>query len=1168
MTFEEIIDQAVAMLQRRGRVSYRVLARQLSLDEASLEDLKEAILFAHPQVVDEEGRGLIWPGEAAQSGAAPAKAGAGEAAQSSAVPPSDPGAPRPGAEAVTPGAEAERRQLTVLFCDLVDSTVLSSRLDPEELRELVQAYQKACSEVIARFEGHIAQLLGDGLLVYFGYPLAHEDDARRAVRASLGIFEALAQLNARLLRRQSTRLSVRLGIHTGLCVVGNMGGGDRQEQLAMGETPNLAARLQGLATPDTLVISAATYHLLGGLFTCRSLGSPPLKGIARPMEVYQVLHERAATGSLHLPGGAGSVALVGREQELGLLLQCWEQVKDGAGQVVLLGGEAGIGKSHLVQTLVDQALHGSPAWPMLCQCSHHHRNSAFFPIIDLLERAVLRDGREQTPQQKLDKLEELLRHVGLPLAEVMPLFASFLALPPPPGYAALQLSPQQQKQKTTKALLAMLLQLAADKPVLFIVEDLHWADPSTLELLHLFSDQCATARLLLLVTFRPEFDLPWADHSYLTRITLRRLTRPQTMAIIGRVAHGKALPAEVVEQVVAKTDGVPLFVEELTKMVLESGLLAEREDRYELTGPLPSLAIPATLHDSLMARLDRLAAAKGMAQLGATLGREFFYELLLAVSLWDEETLQQGLRQMVEAEFLYQRGVPPHAIYLFKHALVQETAYQSLLRSTRQRHHQRIATVLSERYPEICDSQPELLAHHYTEGSLMAQAIPVWQRAGKLAIERSAHLEASAHFSKGLEVLRALPDASGQEPRELGLQIDLGQALMAARGQGVPEVQRAFARARELCLEVGETAELFPVLWGLWRFYFARAEHRTARELAEQCLSVAQRGNDPALLLVAHNALGISEYFRGGFTAAQAHLEQAIALYDPEQHRALAFRYGVDLGAWSLSYTAWTLWQLGHPEASLQRMNEALVLARRLGHPLSLVATLGYAAMLHYFRREGAAVKELADATIKLAGEQGFPQFMAMALPTRGWALAGQGQVQEGIAQIEKGMAAMQDAGAALDRPRMLAALGEVQGRSGHLEEGLTALAEGIATAQRTEETWWEVELHRLQGELLSRKQSPPEEAEACFRQALETAHLQQARALELRAAVSLSRSWWGRGRQSEARELLAEIYARFTEGFDTVDLQAARALLQEMSGETSLGRSPGSSAGRTSRTP
>jgi class 3 adenylate cyclase len=520
------------------------------------------------------------------------------------------------APAVPPGIapstpDAERRQLTVLFCDLVDSTALSSRLDPEDLREVIRAYQDTCAKVIARFEGHIAQYLGDGLLVYFGYPLAHEDDAQRAVRAGLGILEALEQLNTRLTQERGVQLAVRLGIHTGLVVVGEVGGGTRQEQLALGETPNLAARLQGMAAPNTLVISAATFQLLGGFFACQPLGTPLLKGQAQPLAVYRVLYESMARSRLDAAGSTAWTPLVGREQEIGLLLERWAQVKDGFGQVVLLSGEGGIGKSRLVQVLKEHVAAEPQAWLTPCQCSPYHHHTAWYPWIDLLERVALGFEREEAPQQKLHKLEGFVVQYGLPLAEAIPLLAALLSLPLPADYPPLILAPEQQKQQTMHTLLTILLRIATQHPVLLVMEDLHWVDPTTLEFLSLLVDQGPAARILALFTFRPDFRPPWVGRSHLTHVTVNRLPRRQAVEVIRHVAHDKHLPPEVVEEIVVRTDGVPLFVEELTKMVLESGLLQEHEDRYNLTGPLLPLAIPATLHDSLTARAGSPGGGEG-----------------------------------------------------------------------------------------------------------------------------------------------------------------------------------------------------------------------------------------------------------------------------------------------------------------------------------------------------------------------------------------------------------------------------------------------------------------------------------------------------------------------------------------------------------------------------
>jgi TOMM system kinase/cyclase fusion protein len=1139
MEFYDMLDQIVHLLRSRGRVSYRALQRQFALDDALLADLKDEILYTHHAVVEDGDRGLVWTGDTGTL-AAPATPPLQPATQQ------DPHTELP--PAMSHPAEAERRQLTVLFCDLVDSTVLASQQDPEDLREVVRAYQETCAKVIARFEGHIAQYLGDGLLVYFGYPLAHEDDAQRAVRAGLGMIEAVGQLNTRLAQERGVRLAVRLGIHTGLVVVGEVGGGTRQEQLALGETPNLAARLQGSATPNTLVISAATYQLLGGFFACQSLGIQLLRGLPQPLEVYQVLYENMARSRLEAAGSTGLTPLVGREQEVALLLERWAQVKDGLGQVVLLSGEAGIGKSRLVQVLTAHVAAEPQAWLTPCQCSPYYQNTALYPMLDLLERVVLRFAREESPAQKLSKLEGFVVQYGLPLAEAIPLFAALLSLPLTADYAPLTMSPEQQKQQTLQALLTILLRRAAQQPVLFVMEDLHWVDPSTLELLSLLVDQGPTTRILVLLTFRPDFPPPWTGCAHLTQVTLPRLPRRQAAEMTGQVAHRKALPPEVVEQVVAKTDGVPLFVEELTKMVLESGLLQEREERYELTGSLPPLAIPATLHDSLMARLDRLATVKSLAQLGATLGREFSYNLLQAVAPWDEGTLQRGLQQLVEAEFLYQQGLPPQATYLFKHALIQEAAYQSLLRSTRQRHHQHIAQVLEAQFPELCETQPELLAHHYTEAGLLAQAVPYWQRAGQRAVQRFAHREAIGHLTKGLDLLKGLPETPEHTQQELDLQTALAPAWMAAKGYAAPEVEQAYGRARELCRQLGETARLFSVLRGLGAFYFVRGKYQTARELGEELLSLAQSPQDPARLLGAHQVLGIAWFWLGELPSARGHLEQTIALYNPQQHRSQAFRAGQDPGVLCRAYSAWALGLLGYPDQALEKIHEAVTLGRDLSHPHSLVFALYLVASLHQLRRDVPATHEWAEATLALSREQLFPYWLAVGRITRGWALANHGHGGEGIEEIRQGLAAYQATGAELGRPWFLALLAEAYGKAGQAEEGLHVVAEALAAAANIGEGFFEAERYRLKGELLlARAVEKQTVAESCFHQALDSARQQQAKWLELRTAVSLSRLWQRQGKHAEARQLLEPIYGWFTEGFDTVDLQEARALLEEL---------------------
>jgi predicted ATPase len=952
---------------------------------------------------------------------------------------------------------------------------------------------------------------------------------------------------------------VRVGIHTGLVVVGEIGSSDKREILALGETPNLAARLQGLAEPDTVIISATTHRLVEGYFTYCDLSAQSLKGISAPVSVYQVLGESGVSDRFEMAVRGGLTPLVGREHEVGLLEERWAQAKQGAGQVVLLSGEPGIGKSRLVQVLKEQVL-VEGATRIEFRCSPYHQNSAFYPIIEHLQRLLQFDPHD-TPQAKLAKLQQALAAHRFPQTDTFPLLASLLSLPHPDGAPPITLSPQKQKQKTQEALVAWIVEEAEKAAVYCAWEDLHWADPSTLELLTLFLDQVPTTRLLAVLTFRPDFTPPWRPHSHIAQLTLNRLGRQQVEAMVEQVTEGKALPGEVLQQIVAKTDGVPLFVEELTKMVMES---IESVGSHNRTS-LQALAIPATLHDSLMARLDRLGSAKEIAQLGATLGREFSYELLHAVSPLDEGALQHGLRQLVEAELVYQRGLPPQATYLFKHALLQDTAYQSLLKSTRQQYHQQIAQVLEERFTETKETQPEMLAHHYTEAGLVTQAIFYWQKAGQRAIQRSASAEAISHLTKGLDLLKTLPDTLQRAQQELTLQIALGGPLMAAKGYTASEVETTYTRARELCQQVGETPQLFFVLRGLEALYLVRGQLQRAHKLGEQLLTLAQRQHDPMLLIGAHMTLGGVFFFLGEFAPARRHLEQGMAFYDPEQYRSLAWP-GAHPAVQCLFYEALALWLLGYPDQALKRSHEALALAQDLSHPLSLAAALNFAAHLQQFRREWQAAQERAETLIVLSNDQGFPSTVAVGTIVRGQALAEEeGRGEEGIAQIRQGLAALQAKGAEAGRPLYLAMLAEAYEKVGQAEEGLNALSEALTLVNKTEERYYEAELYRLKGKLTLQKfqvsgskfqvqespksgvRSPESEAEECFLRAIEIARRQEAKSLELRAVMSLSRLWQQQGKRAEARQMLADIYGWFTEGFDTKDLQEAKALLEEV---------------------
>ena len=1142
MTFDDILAQIIDLLQHQGRVSYGALKRRFDLDDDYLNDLKDELLFAHP-VVDEDNRGLVWTGDVVSG-----QVFTPQPAQ----PTPQPAIQEQPSPEVTPRAtasppDAERRQLTVMFCDLVDSTKLSSQLDPEDWRDVVRAYQRVCSEIIQRYEGHIAQLLGDGLLVYFGYPHAHEDDAQRAVRTGLGILAAMRGLNTRLQQAKGIQLAVRVGIHTGLVVVGAMGDGGRQEQLALGETPNVAARIQGLAAPNTLVVSSATYHLIQGYFTCQDMGEQTLRGVAEPITVYQILRESGATSRLDVAQPRGLTPLVGRESEVTLLLERWEHVKAGQGQLVLLTGDAGIGKSRLVQMLKEHVAN-EPHVRWECRSAEYYQNTALFPLTDLFQR-LWQFQAEDTPDEKFGKLEHALSQYRLPVEDTVPLFAPLLSLPiPEDRYPLLNLSPQRQRQKTLETIVAILLELAERQPVLFIVEDLHWTDPTTLECLHLVIEQIPTTSILTVFTCRPTFQPSWSHRSYLTETTVNRLSRTQVEQIITDMTDGKTFPSEVFQQIIARTDGVPLFVEELTKAILESGQLKAVDDHYELTGSLSTFTVPTTLQDSLMARLDRLVTAKAVAQYAAVIGRQFAYELLQAVSQLDAVMLQHELRRLVEAELVYQRGIPPQSTYVFKHALIQDAAYQSLLKSTRQQYHQRITHVLEAQFPAIIGTQPELLAYHCTEAGLAEPAVAYWYKAGQSALQRSTHVEATAHLRQGLALLQTLPETPQRLQREVDMHIALGASLTATKGHAALEVGQTYLRAQHLCAQLADPSQLFPVLRGLWNYYNVRAELQMAHELGEQLLTLAQQVRDASMLCAAHRALGSTLLSLGVVADAQTHFVQGIAFYDLHQHRASTFLYGEDAGLICHIYAAWTLWSVGYAELGRTQMDEAVTLAQQVAHPISLSFALVSAAMFHQYRREECCTQDRAEAAIRLATAQGFPPWMAHGFILRGWALAHQGQAKEGIEQLQQGVLAYYATGAELFRPYWLALLAEAQGTTGEPETGLLVLTEALTVVDKTGTRWYEAELHRLKGELLLQRNSDNRtEATSCFQQAIAIAQNQQAKFLELRAATSLARLWQQHGKRQEAHDLLAPVYQWFTEGFDTADLQDAKALLDEL---------------------
>jgi class 3 adenylate cyclase len=747
------------------------------------------------------------------------------------------------------GAEAERRQLTVMFCDLVGSTALSARLDPEDLREVIAAYHRAVAEVVGRFDGFVAKYMGDGVLVYFGYPRAHEDDAERAVRAGLGVIDSVGRLDV-----QSIELRARVGIATGLVVVGDLiGEGSAQEQSVVGETPNLAARLQALAEPGAVVIAAGTRRLIGDLFDYRDLGAVEVKGIGGTVPAWQVLRPSAVASRFEALHGSALSPLIGRDEEIDLLLRRWARVKAGDGKVVLVSGEAGLGKSRITAALAER-LHAEPHIRLRYFCSPYYQDSALFPFIDQLGRAA---GfvRDDPPAAKLEKLDALLARAA-PSDEDAAFLADLLSLPASDRHPLPDLSPQRKKERTLEALIRQLDGLARQQPVVMVFEDAHWIDPTSRELLDLLVERARSLPLLLIVTFRPEFQPPWTGQPQVTMLALNRLDRRDRTVLVAQIAGGRALPDDVIDQIVDRTDGVPLFVEELTKSVLESGLLREERDRYVLDGALPPFAIPTSLHASLLARLDRLASVRLVAQTGAAIGREFSYKLLRAVCGLPEDELQAALARLVASELVFQRGTPPDAVYSFKHALVQDAAHGSLVRSARQHLHAQIAEALVAHSPELMDSQPEFLAQHYAEAGLVEKSVAFWGKAGHRSAARSAIAEAAAQFQKALDQLVLLPDDCKRQRQELEFCSAWGAALRFVKGQASPETGQAYARARELWEQLGFPTEYIHIPYGQSRYHVYRGESDLAMRLDEDLLRVSRQRNDSRGLVLSHQSCG------------------------------------------------------------------------------------------------------------------------------------------------------------------------------------------------------------------------------------------------------------------------------------------------------------------------
>ena len=1042
-----------------------------------------------------------------------------------------------------PRDEAERRHLTVMFCDLVGSTALSARLDPEDLRTVIGAYHTCIAEVISRYQGVIARYMGDGVLVYFGYPQAHEDDAEQAVRAGLALVDAVANLQTDF----DAALQVRIGIATGTVVVGDLiGEGAAQEQAVVGETPNLAARLQTLAEPGTVLICPSTRRLTGGHFEYRDLGPLALKGWAEPIPVWQVLGTSGVESRFEAMHKTKLPPLFGREEEIELLLRRWRHATQEEGRVVVLTGEPGIGKSHIALAL-DERLQSEPHITLRYFCSAHHTNSALFPFIGQLERAAGFE-RGDSPAEKLSKLDVLLAQSTAD-PEHVAVLANLFALPASDGYRLQELSPQKRKEKTLAALLAQLDGLAARQPVFMIFEDIHWIDPTSLELLAAIVEHVPQLRVLLLVTARPEFTPPWPNYPHMTTIPLTRLGRRDGAALVERVTGGKTLPKEVMDEILARTDGVPLFIEELTKTVLESGLLQERDGHYVLEHPLPPLAIPTTLHASLMARLDRLAPVREVAQIGAVAGRDFHYELLNAVAGLPREKLDEALDQLVQSELVFRRGEIPHAVYTFKHALVRDAAYAGLLKSRRVQLHAAIANALEQQFPEIVQTQPETLAHHLTEAGLTEKAIGYWLQAGKNAALRSANLEAIAHLQRGIELMGRLPAGEGKDRSELDLQLVLGPCLIATQGPAASKAVATFARARELCERLGEPPEYLQVMFWLATVSVVRGELPQALEAIAGLPSAAEARGDRPALLNAIRGRAMILMFMGRIVEAREALERAVEVFSASQEadRMAARAAGQDAGVAMLVLMAWVLWILGEVDEAVTRMAAALERADAVQHAHTHAYAWYYASVLHALRGEPAIAQAYAERCLAISEQHGFRQWLGLSRAIRGICAAALDASGGRLDEVKAALDEYQRAGYQLGITAQFVLLCPALLLRNEPEAALEVIDHGLSIVSHNSERFFEAELYRLKARALLMRGAPDAEAESLLDQALRTARSQQARSLELRAATDLARLWMNQGKRAEARDVLESIYGRFSEGFDTRDLKEAKAVLVQL---------------------
>ncbi len=1123
MSFLETVERARILLERNKRISMRALKLEFGLDDDLLRSLVDELVDVE-RVASREGDTVVW------SSAATLR-----------EPDSELEAPQ-AAAAEQPQpifTEGERRQVAIVFADLAGSTRISQSLDPEALREVVRAYQDIASRIVARYGGHIAQYMGDGILVYFGYPVSHEDDAYRAVRSALEIPKALGEVNDRLVRNYGVTLDVRLGVHVGAVVVGEMGGGEHRERLAVGDAPNIAARLQAIAQPGEVVISEVTLRLVPGLFVTEDLGYTELKGVREPLRIYRVVQPSGIPGRVR--DSSRLTPFVGREQELEFLLDRWVAVEEGEGQVALISGDAGVGKTRMINALRDRLSERPHSW-LECTATEIAAKTAFHPLVELIQEGLGLEEKD-TSETRLRRLEIGVEITGLSTTTLVPLLAPLLSLPVPETYSTPVMTPELRRKQTIEALATVFIGLAERQPVVLLIDDLHWADPSTLETLGFLIQQIPTTRLLLLVTCRPDFKPPWPPRSYAFFIALGGLRRRQVARMLDGMTGGRPFPEDVVNRIFERSAGIPLFVEELARAVLESGVLVEKEQRYELMREIDELAIPATLQSLLMARLDRLGDAKEIAQLCATVGMEFDFALLAAVAEVDQATLQRGLSRLVEAELLFQRGVVPEASFAFRHNLIQVTAYKSLLRSVRSRLHQRIATVIEERFPERSRAEPEILAGHWEKTDQVARSAAYRRLAAERAEARSAHEEALWHLSRGLTLIETLPASRDRNRIELELRLALVGVQVAALGYAHDEVQQTLSRVRELTQGLLDTPQYPQALIAMSSFHSSRAEYDTAIEVGRRTIEHARESADKALELGGQSLLGIPTLHRDGPYPALPLLESAIRDdYDPRRFHWVSQIFGYDLGVLAHGYAAVALWQLGFPDRALRFAERGMQIANTSGHALSIPLAIAFVAWMRRLRGENDHAMEYAKQVIELAERQRSAFYVAHGKLWCALALA-ETDAARAATLMSEALAEKALVGFRMGSPNRSRLAAIVYRAAGRLDEARAALNQAFESAESTGEKLWLSESHLLRGEL----QTEGAQAAREFQIALEIARAQHATSLELRAATRLAALWDRDGQSRQAKDLLAPVFASFTEGLDTSDLRKARELLLQL---------------------